>query len=181
MPKNKPGTLKLKEEQFVELKKAIVVGIKQKVAASMKLIEINKEVAAGIHVYSIEELGKLLLLSKASKLDNYRIIKYDSEFLSHRKKFEAAFEYLNKIGRARCIVIRRGSFSSSFSSDSFTIDVFADTQARLGVFYCDLKYSLDNDISNGMKKIPSVDSEALRTAIECLENLSHQNLDEFLN
>ncbi len=181
MPKNKPETLKLKEEQFVELKKAIIVGIRQKVAASKKMIEINKEVAAGIHVYSIEELGKLLLLNKAPGLGDYRIINYASEFLSHRKKFEAAFEYLNKIGRAQCIVIRRGSFSSSFTSDSYTIDVFADTQARLGVFYCDLLYSLDNDLSNGIKKIPSVDTEALRTAIECLENLTHEKLDEFLS
>jgi hypothetical protein len=78
-------------------------------------------------------------------------------------------------------VIREGSFSSSFTSDRYTTDLFADTQDILGVFYCDLLYSLDNDISNGIKKIPSVDTEVLRTAIEYLVNISHEKLDKFLN
>ena len=51
------------------------------------------------------------------------------------------------------------------------MDTFADTQARLGVFYIDLDYSFDSDIAKGIKKIPSVDIKTLRKAIDCLQDI----------
>lgn len=55
------------EEQWKELKQTIINGIKRKLLSARKLIEIDKEIAAGIHVYSLEELAKLLLLENAPK------------------------------------------------------------------------------------------------------------------
>jgi len=68
------STLRMTEEQWKELKLTIMNGIKNKLLASRKMIEIDKEIAAGIHVYSIEELGKLLLVEKSPRGGKYRRI-----------------------------------------------------------------------------------------------------------
>jgi hypothetical protein len=170
--KDKPTRLKITEEQWKGLKQAIINGIKSKLLATRKMIEIDKEIAAGIHVYSLEELGKLSLLESAPKEDNYRIINYSREFMSHGSKFERLADYLKREGQTECNEISKGGYTSrSFSQDGFTMDTFADTQARLGVFYTDLDYSSDSDIAKGIKKIPSVDSDTLRKAVDCLQNI----------
>jgi hypothetical protein len=147
-------------------------GIKRKLLATRKMIEIDKEIAAGIHVYSLEELGKLSLLENAPKEDNYRIINYSSQFMCHGYKFKLLSDHLKKVARTDCNKITKGSFSPrSFSQHSFTMDTFADTQARLGIFYIDLDYSSNSDIAKGIKKIPSVDIKTLRKAIDCLQDI----------
>ena len=46
-----------------------------------------------------------------------------------------------------------------------------ETEARLGVFYVDLEYNSSNKVT-GIKDIPSVDENKLRTAIDCLESVA---------
>ena len=169
--KNKPSTLRLTEEQWKGLKQTIINGIKRKSLAARKMIEIDKEIAAGIHVYSVEELGKLLLLEKSPRRSKYRIINY-RKFVSHASKFNLATNYLKQKGRTECNKISEGSFASkSYSRDSYTMDTFANTQARLGVFYVDLNYSSDSDIAKGIKKIPIIDIRTLGKAIDCLQDI----------
>lgn len=92
--------------------------------------------------------------------------------MCHGYKFKLLSDHLKKVGRTDCNKISKGSFTPrSFSRDSFTMDTFAETQARLGIFYTDLKYTSDSDLAKGIKKIPSVDSDTLRKAVDCLQNM----------
>jgi hypothetical protein len=86
----------------------------------------------------LEEFGKLLLLKECKAVNGRYIITYREEFVDHNAKFRKAFDSLEKNDSGECIVLNKGSFSSkSFSSESFTMDLLAQTQARLGIFYVD--------------------------------------------
>ena len=172
---HKPKELKVTEQEWKKLREVIRDGIKQKLSAAKYVTYHSKEVAAGIYVYAIEELGKLLMLENAPVEDKYHVIAYYKGFLNHENKFRIAFEYLKNKGLSECITIYSGSFAStSFDPKSFTTDTYAETEARLGVFYTELEYSSDSDIAKGIRNIPPVDNKALNTAINCLENVMNQ-------
>ena len=56
-------------------------------------------------------------------------------------------------------------------TDGFDTEVAANTNARLGIFYVDLKYDNINHTVTGIKEIPTVDSKLLGDCIDCLENV----------
>ncbi|HMK59397.1 MAG TPA: hypothetical protein VK462_10085 [Nitrososphaeraceae archaeon] len=59
-------------------------------------------------------------------------------------------------------ILYEGDFdSNAFDSDDFVTDVAADTEARLGIFYVDLKYNSTNRVVTGIKGIPTVDAKLL--------------------
>ena len=59
-------------------------GIVKKLSAAKQNLSIDKDIAAGIYVYALEELGKLLLLKDCKKVNGRYIIKYRNEFVSHQ-------------------------------------------------------------------------------------------------
>ena len=71
-----------------------------------------------------------------------------------------------------CFLLNEGDFdSNAFDNDYFVTDVAADTGARLGIFYVDLKYNSTNHIVNSIKEIPTVNSKLLGNCIDCLEKV----------
>ncbi len=100
------------------------------------MIDYDKEIAAGIYVYALEELGKLLVLKKSKRKGEKYAVKYSEKFLEHGVKFPTAFGDLRKHGHPECIILK-GSFSKKSFDDSFTPDIVAETKARLGIFQVD--------------------------------------------
>jgi hypothetical protein len=69
-------------------------------------------------------------------------------------------------------LLNEGDFdSNAFDSDDFVTDVAADTEARLGIFYVDLKYNSTNRVVTGIKGIPTVDAKLLSDCIDSLEKI----------
>ena len=62
--------------------------------AARHMIDYDKEIAAGIYVYALEELGKLLVLKKSKQKGHRYAVKYSEKFLEHEVKFSTAFGYL---------------------------------------------------------------------------------------
>jgi hypothetical protein len=168
MSKCKGIQLRILDEKLQEAKSDIILGIIRKLATAKKVVDYDKEVAAGIYVYAVEELGKLEVLKTVQN----GVLRYTAEFRNHNFKFKKAKEYLYKVGHSECFYLHDGAFSSvSFSSDSFDVDIESDTNARLGIFYMDLRYDKTNFIVTGIRKIPPVDEAELRLRIDCLENV----------
>lgn len=67
-----------------------------------------------------------------------------------------------------CIILK-GSFSKKTFGDSFSHDIVADTEARLGIFYVDFECESDN--ATKVKKIPYVNEAKLKAAIVGLEDV----------
>ena len=129
------------------------------------MIDFDKEVSAGIYVYAVEELGKLEVLKNVQngKLPDFR---------HHNKKFKKAKEYLDTKKHPECFYLNEGAFDSdAFDTDGFDTEVAPNTNARLGIFYVDLKYDSINQTVTGIKEIPTVDSKLLGDCIDCLENV----------
>jgi hypothetical protein len=82
-------------------------GIFQKLSA-VKSQNIDTYIAAGIYIYAVEEFGKLLLLKNANVLNGIRRVIYGKEFLSHTKKFKAAFDYFQANRYGSCLVLSEG-------------------------------------------------------------------------
>ena len=95
-------------------------------------ISIDKDIAAGIYVYALEEFGKLLLLKDCKKVDGRYIIKYRNEFVSHRIKFGKAFDYLQNNNSDECIILNNESSYTSdlYSWKNFSIELIAETESR---------------------------------------------------
>jgi AbiV family abortive infection protein len=150
-------------------------GILKKLKAASKLIEIDKEVSAGLYVYAIEELGKILLVTETKSKDSRYIVTYKDEFVNHKKKFETAFDYLQRNNHGQCIIINNeGSFNArGFGWRSFKVGLLANTKARLSIFYSDFEYSSNNkkDENIIVEKIPNVTKERLENAINELEDV----------
>ena len=71
-----------------------------------------------------------------------------------------------------CFYLYEGAFDSdAFDSDNFDTDVAANTEARLGISYVDLKYDDTNRIVNSIKEIPTIDAKLLSDCIDCLQNV----------
>jgi hypothetical protein len=161
-----PEYLNVSGSLMVEAINLIKNGIKNKLAAAKKMIDCDKDIAAGIYVYALEELGKLEVLKDAS---NSRRVEYRDMFLSHREKFFKAHDCVIRFYHPECISIG-GSFSESFSDTSFTQFLEAETDARLGIFYIDFEYD-KFDTATKVKKIPFVNETKLKNAIDGLEDV----------
>lgn len=161
-----PENLDVSDNLMVEAINLIKEGIKHKLAAAKKIIECDKDIAAGIYVYALEELGKLEVLKEAAY--SYRV-EYRDAFLSHRKKFSKAHDCVIKFYHPECISIG-GSFDESFSDTSFTQILEVQTEARLGIFYIDFEYDKFGTATK-IKKIPFVNETKLRNAIDGLEDV----------
>jgi hypothetical protein len=73
---NKPLHIDISEDQWKEMMQNIRDGILRKLNAARNMETIDKEIAAGLYVYAVEEFGKLLLLRKASSLNGTRRVIY---------------------------------------------------------------------------------------------------------
>jgi hypothetical protein len=174
----------IKEIQIsAKIKKEMVENIKsgniKKLEASRKLIPSDLEISAGLYTYSVEELGKLLLLNKIKTKSGKCTLKYSREFVDHDKKFETAFDYFQKNNLEELSVINEeGGFSvKGFSWRSFRRGLLTDTQARLSIFYSDFKYSTkdskDEDIV--VQNLPTVSREILEKNVNKLESFIRSN------
>src|SRR4029079_19681997 len=128
--------LQISDEVLENTKVTVKRRIIQKLAASRKLIDFDKEVSAGIYIYAVEELGKLELLKN---VQNGKL-RYRPDFRHHNKKFKIAKQYFDTEKHPEWFLLSEGDFdSNAFDSDDFVTDVAADTEAGLGIFYVDLK------------------------------------------
>lgn len=168
MARDDPETLFVQDILMDETIDLIKNGIYRKLAAARHMIDYDKEIAAGIYVYALEELGKLLVLKKSKQKGDKYAVKYSEKFLEHEVKFSTAFGYLRKHGHPECIILK-GSFSKKTFGDSFSHDIVADTEARLGIFYVDFECESDN--ATKVKKIPYVNEAKLKAAIVGLEDV----------
>lgn len=161
-----PQEIYISKETWNEAKRLVKNGIIKKLSAAKQNIDSDTEIAAGIYIYALEEFGKLLLLKECqTDINEKYIIKYREGFLSHKFKFCKAFDYLYKHNSSECTLLNKGSFSSvSFTSESFTMDLLAQTQARLGIFHVDFE-SKNEDIKYDIMKIPNVNNDILNEAI----------------
>lgn len=170
MLKSNLRNIKISEPVIQQAKDFIKSGIIKKLSIGKKILQFDKEIAAGIYVYALEELGKLLLLQNCKCNDSKYIINYKEEFLSHKKKFEYSFSYLKSKGFEKCIYLYKGSFSSnSFTSSSFTMDLYSNTETRLGIFYMDFIDIKNNIYDYDIMEIPNVDLNMLTNTIYKLE------------
>lgn len=90
----KPEKLDINNSLMEEALQYIKAGIIRKLAAARKMIDYDKEVAAGIYMFAVEELGKLNLLKESLKIENGYQINYKDQFLIHKIKFSEAVTYL---------------------------------------------------------------------------------------
>jgi hypothetical protein len=97
---------------------------------------------------------------------------YRPDFRTHRTKFNKAKEYLKNEKHQECFYLNEGDFdSNAFDSDDFVTDVSADTEAKLGIFYDDLKFDSTNQIVNGIKQVSTVNASLLSDCIDSLEKI----------
>jgi hypothetical protein len=162
--------LNLSDNLMVEATNLIINGIKDKLAAAKKMIDYDKDIAAGIYVYALEELGKLQVLKDALNADSH-LIKYRDAFLCHGEKFSKAQDCVIKFKHPECMYLTKGFSPISFSDESFTLALLVQTKARLGVFYVDFDYDKSTNTATKVKEIPSVDETMLRAAIDGLEDV----------
>jgi hypothetical protein len=167
----KPEKLDINNTLMEEAVLRIKTGIIRKLAAARKMIDYDKEVAAGIYIYALEELGKLELLKESQKIENGYQINYKDQFLTHKIKFSKAVKYLQKHDHPECVNIG-GSFSKkTFNVTSFTLKLETNTEARLGIFYVDFEIDKTGKAAKKLKVIPITDERKLRTAIDGLEDV----------
>jgi hypothetical protein len=158
----------ISEDKGNELLENIHDGIIRKLQSARQLVDFDKEVAAGLYTYAVEEFGKLLLV-KESEVNNQYEIKYEW-FKTHKDKFPKSFDYLQQNNHSQCIALTEGDFVvSDFYWRDFMIGLLADFEARLSIFYTDFKH--EDNRYKGMKKVPDVDKNRLRNAIDELEKL----------
>jgi hypothetical protein len=64
MLKSKPQHVDISEHQWQEMMQNLRDGIYPKLKSAKQITAYDKELAAGLYVYAVEEFGKLLLLSR---------------------------------------------------------------------------------------------------------------------
>ena len=70
-----------------------------------------------------------------------RKVTYRDEFVAHEMKIKKAFEYFRNNGFDACIVLAQGCLEASgLEKGEFVIDLSADKDARLSIFYSDFIY-----------------------------------------
>ena len=105
---NKPSYIDIPKKQWKEMMQYVLDGIFRKLNVVKNMQTIDMYIAAGIYIYAVEEFGKLLLLKNANLLNGTRRIVYEKEFLSHNKKFKAAFDYFQANRYDSCLVLSEG-------------------------------------------------------------------------
>jgi hypothetical protein len=166
----KPEKLEIESGLMEDALQSIKAGINRKLAAARKMIEFDKEVAAGIYTYAVEEFGKFQLLKEAEKVaEGYRI-NYKNEFLRHEVKFPKAIKYLQNHNHSECNNIG-GSFSKKSFTNSFTLETETSFQSRLGIFYIDLEIDQMAGRAKKIQVVPYVNGTRLMAAIDGLEKV----------
>jgi hypothetical protein len=124
------STIRISEKTRMEMVDNINTGILKKLEAARKFIEIDLEISAGLYTYVVEELGKLLLLTRIKIKSGKCTVKYSKEFVSHNKKFETAFNYIQENNIGECLVVSdEGSFTAkSFTWRSYSLGLIPDTK-----------------------------------------------------
>ena len=164
----KPYDIDIPEDQWMEMIRNIRDGIFRKIKAVRIMQATDKDIAAGLYVYAVEEFGKLLLLRNAPSLNGMRKVRYKNEFVNHGKKIRAAFDYFQDNGFDSCIVLTQGHFViSDVVWRDVDIGFLANTEARLSIFYSDFVYNSNQKPI--IEKPPSVDLKILQSATEQLE------------
>ena len=69
-----------------DTKDYIQAEILRKLATARRMIDFDKEIAAGIYMYALEELGKLEVLKRSEQNETQYNLKYEEEFLLQRVK-----------------------------------------------------------------------------------------------
>ncbi len=151
------------DQQWEEMTCYIEHGITRKLIAARKMIDIDKELSAGLYLYAFEEFGKLLVLHDTEKVNGKHRVNYANKFTRHSKKFKCAARYLEAHGYDDCLVLGGGFDPRGFDSKGFITAMLADFDSRLSIFYSD--FNEDGSIV----ELPSVESDTLRKAIDTLE------------
>jgi hypothetical protein len=170
---NKPSYIDIPEKQWKEMMQHVLDGVLKKLNAVKNMQTIDMYIAAGIYFYAVEEFGKLLLLKNANVSNGIRRVVYEEEFLSHTKKFKAAFDYFQVNRYDSCLVLSEGDVvpSDVVWSDA-VIGLLANTGARLSVFYSDFVY--DNNQNIIIETPPTIDLDLLQKASNELERASRE-------
>jgi hypothetical protein len=173
MLQDKPSHVDIPKIQWKGMMQNVLNGIFQKLNAVENILTIDMYIAAGLYIYAVEEFGKLLLLKNVYELNGMRRVIYEKEFLSHTKKFKAAFDYLQANRYDACLLLSGGDVvpSDVVWSDAI-IGLLANTGARLSVFYSDFAY--DKNLSVIIETPPAVELELLRKASNELERASKE-------
>lgn len=171
MAKRKPLILKVPNEIMQDTKDYIQAEILRKLATARHMIDFDKEIAAGIYMYALEELGKLEVLKRSEQKETQYSLKYEEEFLLQRVKLKMAMEYLQKVGHPECILLRRVNNKSSFGDLSTYSFLLSYVEASLSVFHTDLEYEKTTNTATKPKDIPLVNETKLKLAVNILEDL----------
>jgi hypothetical protein len=168
----KPLHIDISEDLWIEMMQNVRNGILQKLNAVKKMKSIDKDIAAGIYVYAVEEFGKLLLLREAPSLNGKRRVKYDKEFVKHEVKIKKAFDYFLSNNFHVCMILAQGCPGQTSDVEAgnwhkVIVDLAADTEARLSIFYSDFVYDSNQNLFIGSPS--DAEPEMLRRATEQLE------------
>jgi hypothetical protein len=175
MLQDKPSHIDIPENQWKEMMQNILNGIFQKLNVVKNILTIDMYIAAGIYIYAVEEFGKLLLLKNANVIKDMRRVVYEKEFLSHTRKFKAAFDYFQTNKYDSCFVLSEGDFvPSDVVWSDYYIGLLSNTGARLSVFYSDFTY--DKNLSVIIETPPVIDLGLLQKASNELERASREFL-----
>ena len=72
----KPSEIEISEDVCKQMMEHIQDGILRKLRAVRYMQTFDKDIAAGLYVYAVEEFGKLLLLRDAQYFNGKRKVKY---------------------------------------------------------------------------------------------------------
>jgi hypothetical protein len=130
-----------------------------------------EEVTNNLRAYTREEIAKLLLLKEAPLHNGRRKVKYAEEFVIHKVKTEKAFGYFQNNNFHVCMILAQGcpgqtSDVEEGNWDKVIVDLEANTEARLSIFYSDFVY--DSNQNPVIESPPDVEPEMLRRATEQL-------------
>jgi hypothetical protein len=172
--RHKPSQIEISEDVWKQMMGFIKDGILRKINAVKRTQTTDKDIAAGLYVYAVEggEFGKLLLLRDAPSLNCKRKIRYDEEFVNHETKIKKASDYFRSNNFNVCIILTQGcpgqaSDVDDGNWDNVIVDLAADTEARLSIFYADFVY--DHDKNPVVESPPDVEPKMLQRASEQLE------------
>lgn len=175
--RKKPLEIEISEDLRIKMVQHVRNGIFRKLDAVRKMQSIDTEIAAGIYVYAVEEFGKLLLLRDAESQNGMRKINYKDEFVKHEAKIEKAFEHFRSNNFHVCMILRQGcpgqtSDVDDGNWDNVIVDLPADTEARLSIFYSDFVY--DHNQNPDTESLLDVEPKMLQRATDQLENATNQ-------
>ena len=170
--RHKPCQIEISEDIWKQMKQHIRDGILRKINAVRYMQTFDKDIAAGLYVYAVEEFGKLLLLREAPSLNGMWKINYKDEFLDHPTKITKAFDYFRSNNFHVCMILSQGcpgqtSDVDDGNWDNVIVDLAADTEARLSIFYADFVY--DHDKNPVVESPPDVEPKMLQKATDQLE------------